>query len=411
VRTPLIVVSGKHPIREIGGFGHSAYVRAHAMAAHRAGFDPQMFCVGDRDTLEETTFGTIHQVRSLRPYRQNAIPIHGPVLARAIERFVLAHGPASPVGLHGFGVWTYAIVLAARALAARGIATATIGSSYTTYVDERRAMADGIESHQPFARRLGPYGDLLWSPIVARYERAAYRGVNLVTVNYQSVARMIARRCGPDVRVRIGRYSTPLAFEPDAKAPPSRDPGAPIVFVTISGHFERKGMDVFIRAMKRLLEGGTPARAMCVGGGTLLEAHRALVRELGLANAIEMCGVVDSVEPYLAGGDAFVLPSRSEQSGSLAVIEAMRAGLPVIASACDGVPEDLAMPDSGVLVEPGSAEALAGALERFTRDAELRARYGAGARAAFEARFSAESFSLDLAQAYREAGIVADASA
>jgi glycosyltransferase involved in cell wall biosynthesis len=126
---------------------------------------------------------------------------------------------------------------------------------------------------------------------------------------------------------------------------------------------------------------------------------------------VELCGVVDAVQPYLNAADIFVLPSRSEQSGSLSVIEAMRTGLPTIASSCDGIPEDFGPADSGILVEPGSVASLAEAMTLLAQDAGLRARYAAGARAAFEARFSAEAFCADLTAAYAQAGIELDPGA
>src|SRR6202044_2268184 len=135
-----------------------------------------------------------------------------------------------------------------------------------------------------------------------------------------------------------------------------------------------KGIDVLLRALASLRAAGVPLRACLVGGGPQLGEHRRQIVELGLGGTVVCAGVVESVAPYLGCADVFVLPSREEQSGSLALVEALRAGLLVVASGVDGILEDLADGEDGLLVPPGNAAALAAALRRVLADAPLRAR-------------------------------------
>ena len=83
---------------------------------------------------------------------------------------------------------------------------------------------------------------------------------------------------------------------------------------------------------------------------------------VGLDRSVAQPGYVSDVAPYLSAADIFVLPSLSECSGSVSVLEALRAGKPVIASACDGLPEDLLDGQDSLLVAPGDVGALAGPL-------------------------------------------------
>src|SRR6185503_17275917 len=99
-------------------------------------------------------------------------------------------------------------------------------------------------------------------------------------------------------------------------------------------------------------------------------------------------GFVPDPRAYLHHADVFALPSLEEGSGSLALIEAFQAGLPVVASDCDGIPEDVVNGDSGILVPPGDPEALAAALARLVSDAELRRALSRRARDQFKRRFS-----------------------
>jgi glycosyltransferase involved in cell wall biosynthesis len=111
---------------------------------------------------------------------------------------------------------------------------------------------------------------------------------------------------------------------------------------------------------------------------------------------------VADIEPYLRSATVFVLPSLTEQSGSLALLEAMQVGLPVVASACDGIPEDVRHGHDALLVPPGSVNGLADTLEYALADVDLRRRLGREASRTFEARFSATRIADALGRLYSE---------
>jgi glycosyltransferase involved in cell wall biosynthesis len=235
----------------------------------------------------------------------------------------------------------------------------------------------------------------------------------MVLVNYASVERILQRAYGLGARVRRVPYASVEAFA-DAGSPPDvvarpavgrTTAGAPLV-LAVSRHDPRKGIDVMLRALAEVAAHGVPFRACLIGPGRLLETHRRLAVELGLAGDVEIPGRVDAVHRYLAAADVFVLPSLAEASGSVSVLEALRAGTPVIASACDGIPEDLADGSDALLVPPGDVEALASALRRLLTDAPLRARLAAGGRHAHDRHFSATRLVDGLRAVYGELGIL-----
>lgn len=123
-----------------------------------------------------------------------------------------------------------------------------------------------------------------------------------------------------------------------------------------------------------------------VGDGPLEEEMRRLASQLGLAERVRFLGYVADPAPVLAGAQVFVLSSRSE-AFPRSVLEALRAGLPVVASAVGGVGEAVTDGINGLLVPAGNPELLAAALERLLADAPLRKSMGARARAAYERRF------------------------
>ncbi len=398
---PVLFVAGKHPIREIGGFGHSGYVRSHARAATLAGYDPQIFCFGGDDVQEHEPFGTVHQQALHGSPRQREIRSLGPRLADAIVAFANARPAGEPILIHGFGVWTYAATLARRRLPGRRVAI--VASSYTTHLDESRAMFAGSLANGTFRQRVSLGAEALWSALaIDRYERLAYRDADILAVNYDAVRRAIVRRHGDSANARIVRYTSDQAFVHPALASPPRPARVRPKIVSLSGHFQRKGIDVLLHAYALLRDRGIPFEADLIGGGSLLEAHRVLATRLGLDDLVRIRGVVPDVAPYLTDADIFVLPSRSEQSGALALIEALSHGLPAVASACDGIPEDLTGSEAGILVEPGQAGALAEALGRLLADPEERARRSMAARELFRERFSPQAFASDIGRMYEE---------
>ena len=100
-------------------------------------------------------------------------------------------------------------------------------------------------------------------------------------------------------------------------------------------------------------------------------------------------GTRDDVPELLAGSQVFVLPTKWE-GFPISILEAMRAGLPVIASDVGGVREAVGEGETGFLVPRGDAATLRARLEMLLKQPDLRARLGAAGRRRYEARFGLE---------------------
>ncbi|MBV9495065.1 MAG: glycosyltransferase family 4 protein [Acidobacteria bacterium] len=380
--TDVVFIAGRDPFDEVSG-GHSSYVRSYARAAMLAGFTPHLFCVAPTSSTRETEIGVLHRVASpYRPFRQMLAALHARPLRAAIARF--ASGRRAPLLVHSFGVWGIAAVGLENAI--------LVQSSYTTYRDEALSHVRGAESYS-LPQRLR-FTALSWwvRAVVESWERRAYRAARVVLVNYESVARLVERRHG--VACRVMPYAAESAFF--ERPPAARGDGTRIV--SIARHEPRKGNDVFLRALASL---DVPFTARLIGGGPLIEEHRALASQLGLSDRVRIEGIVPDVRPLLDEADIFVLPSREEQSGSLAILEALQSGLAIIASAVDGLREDLTDEDA-LLVPPGDAFALALAMREALQNEALRTRLQRAARALFERRFAAAPFAAALGSIYQE---------
>jgi glycosyltransferase involved in cell wall biosynthesis len=184
-----------------------------------------------------------------------------------------------------------------------------------------------------------------------------------------------------------------------AAAPPRdrRNPG-PARIVSVGRLTAPKDTLALVHALARLPDGAF--EAVIVGEGPDYPAAEEEIRRLGLERAVELAGRRDDVPDLLAGADLFVLSSRSEGL-PLSILEAMAAGLPVVASSVGGVPEAVVDGETGLLVPPGDPSSLAAALEQLLGDAELRRRLGQAGRSRVQESFDLASFRRAHVDLYR----------
>ena len=415
----IVLVAGNDILESTGG--HPSYVRAHARAARKAGFQPHLFSLGRFNDVVETEFGAVHRV----PVRINAdkVPILGhrknsllvwryAVLARAVAAFVLSHRRVRLI--HSFGVFGSVGVMADNILRRHEVNVIPVLSSYDTATREVTAKVRGLSSAHGSIQRVVHELELMWTRrVVAPSERKGYLGSRLVLVNYEAVRRQLIATYGIGDKIRKLPYCSETAFRrpsggllPPLTASGERFPSDAPLVMAVSRHDARKGVDVLLRALARLKQAGVPFRACLVGGGPLLGRHRRLAEQLGLGSAAAIVGPVPDAYSYLEHADVFVLPSLAEGSGSLSLLEALQAGVASVASNIDGIPEDVVDGETTLLVPPGNPAQLAGAIERLLGNPTLRTEIAERGRRTFEARFSAELFSAALRQTYAELGVL-----
>jgi glycosyltransferase involved in cell wall biosynthesis len=165
----------------------------------------------------------------------------------------------------------------------------------------------------------------------------------------------------------------------------------------------RKGHDLLLDALHvmRTLAPAHRPQLLLVGDGPLRSALERRTGELGLARDVMFAGSLSDVRPALAAIDLFVLPSRAEGMSN-ALLEAMAAARPVVATAVGGTSEVLDADRTGVLVRPDDPEALAAAVLGLLAEPVRCARLGAAARQAVEDRFGARRMISRLEELYTE---------
>ncbi len=162
---------------------------------------------------------------------------------------------------------------------------------------------------------------------------------------------------------------------------------------------EKKGFDTLIRACRLLADRSVRFECRIFGNGPLETALRQLIDSHSLSAVVTLAGWAgaDTLQEEMRAASVFAMPSRVTRGGDRdgipnVVLEAMAAGLPVVATAVSGIPEAVLDGATGWLVPPDDAAALAGALERVLGDPALARTFGAAARSRI-----ADEFALDVA--------------
>lgn len=167
----------------------------------------------------------------------------------------------------------------------------------------------------------------------------------------------------------------------------------------------RKGTEVLLEALAAAVSNGHDVKLRAIGGFETPEYEqqiRDLVEKLSLADRVEFTGFTSDVSGELAKLDAMVLPSLFGEGLPMVVLEAMAAGVPVIASNVEGSSTAIEHRTSGILVEPGSVSQLADAIgECCTGEVDL-AELAACAKARHRDHFSDVTMARGMAAVYRE---------
>ncbi len=247
------------------------------------------------------------------------------------------------------------------------------------------------------------------SSFAAGAQRLAYREVeralaplaSRVVCVCEQEARL-ARAIGPTDRVRLvynGVCAAPRETSPDARMLELSQRG-PVVCAIALLH-RRKGLDTLIAAAAEVLASHPDAQIAIWGDGPELHDLQAHAAALGISDAVHFLGLCPDPIAALAGADVFVHPALAE-AFPYVILEAMSAGVPIVASDVGGIGEAVIDSESGVLVPPGESAPLAQALVELLANPDRRAQMGAQALERFERCFSMERMLDGVSDVYDE---------
>jgi glycosyltransferase involved in cell wall biosynthesis len=212
-------------------------------------------------------------------------------------------------------------------------------------------------------------------------QRAAYGCAHRIVANCRAAADQLEAERVPGRKIRVIYNGVERHTAPAARRARLRR------IVAVANLRPEKGHDVLLGAATDVLDSFPDSVFELVGDGQERGRLEAAAAALGISQSISFSGHCDDVTARLDAADIFVLPSRSEAFPN-ALLEAMTAGLPVVASRVGGVLEVVRDGETGLLVPPDDPGALGATLRRLIADPALAGRLGAAAHADVSARYS-----------------------
>jgi phosphatidylinositol alpha-mannosyltransferase len=295
----------------------------------------------------------------------------------------------------------------------------TLCPSYASFRRVRDIVAtfrpDVVHVHEPFLPSTSMLAALVSDvPVVATFH--AFKERSLVMQGMTPLLRIVCRR-----------ISAPIAVSATARALPARVLPGPIAIVpngVCLARFRRarcpidglppgrivlwvhrleprKGFAIALRAFTALAATLDDVHLVVIGEGSARAAQTSIPSEL--RHRVHMLGAVrdEDLPRYHAAADVFIAPAIGQESFGLALVEAMAAGLPVVASDIRGYREVVHPGVDGLLVPPADPSALAAALHRVLTDPELAASLARAGRMRAE-RYSWDVVAPTLGAIYRE---------
>lgn len=222
-----------------------------------------------------------------------------------------------------------------------------------------------------FEQRYGPL-----YPILKPTIKAVWHGADVVVAKCEGEADMIRRI---DARVKI--TLVPNGVDLAAFNPAPIDDGGPLRVLCVARLIERKGQHHLIEAVKRLVDDGLDVTLELIGTGDALAANRQQADRLGVADRVSFVGYVprEDIAARYTAAHVFVLPSYNEGM-SVATLEAMAAGLPVIVTRTGGTAELVEEGVNGLTFDWADVGTLTAHLKRLALDRALARSMGAASR-------------------------------
>lgn len=207
--------------------------------------------------------------------------------------------------------------------------------------------------------------------------RSIWRNADRVVAKSTREVEMI-QAVDPDLDCLLIPNGVDLAtFNPNQGKPEA----GPLRIVCVGRLIERKGQHHLIEAMKRLADDGIDAILDLVGTGDAQPANEAQAERLGLGNRVRFLGYVphEKIAEHYASAHVFVLPSYNEGM-SVALLEAMAAGLAVVVTPTGSTPELVESEVNGLVFQWGDIDSLSAHLRRLAHERPLMTQMGAASR-------------------------------
>ena len=371
----LLLVSNTYPPRDISGVG--ALVFELKREAQRRGHDVRVLTRADERIDDPAVIGV--------PGRKLLFPFH---VSRALGRQFSTDPPAIVHVHESDGALIVLAIRAARKLGRPLGRARIVATLQVSYREERWAVRPVRDRGMTVSRPTFSEWVFAWlrAPILAGLGQLTARLADAVIAPSRTTALELARDYRCSVRAMIPN-GVLAPSSPPSDAVRSIETESTVLYV---GRLRtRKAVAVLLEAMASIGARRPDLRLVIAGDGEQAEALRRRAAKSDLRGRVEFAGALsrEAIAERYRQAAVLCLPSIYE-GFPVTIVEAMAAGLPVVATRVAGVPEAVDHGTTGLLVDPEDAAALATAIERVIEDIDARRRMGRAAREEFERRFT-----------------------
>ncbi|MGK0296852.1 MAG: glycosyltransferase involved in cell wall biosynthesis [Gammaproteobacteria bacterium] len=384
------VVCGKSPTTMPGGLGSYSYNIAKIF--HESGYKVHLIGYGDSNHTTELPFGSLHQIKN--PFIRIASFGNFLIIPKMVTTLcdIIENHDADEIIIFGAAIWGKVAIDVKNINKLSNKKITTIASYFTTYKHEYEGQVKGAP--------IADYGVLynlilrallfITSIYHSRKEHYILNNIDTILVHYESAIEIITNEFTDIDTLKIEKipYYIDIYDRTSNVQSDNNTNKTKIKITTICRHDPRKGINSLLKALKILSYTDLEFECVIAGNGFFLKKHIELSIKLGISDFVSFPGFIKSTEDLLNSSDIFVLSSIEEGSGAVSLLEAMKCGVPIVTTDCDGIPEDFVHNFSAILVETHNVESLAQGLEKLMRDKELRNYISMNAKNEFNKRFS-----------------------
>ncbi len=390
---PVFIISGKSPLGDPGGY--PAYAHTLSTMLFDLNYKVYTLAIDKTKSIKKTPYGEIHFLSSklltmiplLKSLALAGLPFYSIMFAKEIVRIVKKEKIDSFI-LWGMGPWGFpGFVL--KFLLQKDVKMTMITSYFTSTRHEMKGALKAI--------RIKDYGIspklryFIVYEVVARifyiFEKLTLLNSDLVIVHYESSKRIIKKYFNvEDRKIFLFPWYSKIFKRKGEDLASNVQYLHPLV-VSICRQDPRKGINFIIHAVKIASKTIHNINCLIVGSGSFLNLNRQLVEKLNLTKNVKVVGFASDIHPILTQADIAIVVPLAQGSSALTVSEAMSYGKAIIASDCDGIPEDIADNVNGIIVKKGSEEAIASAIIKLVEDKNLRVRLGKEALKSSKSKF------------------------
>ena len=386
-----IVLSGKSSTAVPGGLG--AYAQNACSIFDQLGY--QVFLIGygtQASTSRKKSLTQITVPSRLTKLSSLAAPIISRQLTAAAQT-VIAQSKATHVVVFGAGIWAASGCQLKRRLNGPNISLISIGAYFTTFSHEYHGQIKGAPASDygiiaAMLVRLSYFS----AKFLSVYEQRVLNSLDEIVIHYEASRKILVTEFPQLEEQKLRKIPYYVDFfqrAGDSLIPKKQDKTDEIHIVIICRQDPRKGINIFLHAIKRLAEEKTTNfHCSIAGSGIFLNRNIHLAQKLKVDHIVQFLGFVPSSEALISTSNIIVLPSYEEGAGAISLLEAMKVGRPIIASSCDGIAEDLTHGKSALLFQPGNTLELVKHLRSLTSDKSQRDQLAENAENAYRAKFS-----------------------